>query len=288
MNKENEQATFDEEYWKGDGGKDWLDNIDGVESLIKPFNEGLYERAMLRDGDVVLDVGCGGGMTTIDIASRVGNTGRVVGVDIAPALLAVAQKRGTGIANVEFREADAGSADIGQGIFDLVTSRFGVMFFTKPVAAFANLRRALKPDGRLAMLCWQTLEENAWVFEPLAAISKIIPMPPKPEDPDPDLPGPFSLGTFERIQYVLGEAGFTAVETEPLDRGMCVGNIDQTLEFLTTMGPASKLFKEASEAQVRAGRQAIREMLAKYESDDRVVLPARAWIVTAENNTLRK
>ena len=270
---------YSEGYWKQDGGRKWAELIDDTEATLQVFNEYLLEHAGISAGESVLEVGCGGGLNSIEIANRVGKTGRVVAVDISPEVLAVAGARGGHITNLEFTEGDAAGMSLEAGFFNLVFSRFGVMFFSDPVAAFANLRRALNPDGRMVFLCWRSMEENTWMMEPARAVHEVI--PPQGPPPDPDAPGPFSLARRDRVEALLGEAGFTSIAIEPLDVGMAIGPLASAVEFFMKMGPAAAAIVDATDAQKAEVRDALMQLLKNYNTDDGVVMPGCAWIVKA-------
>ena len=280
INLEKEKITpFSEDYWKQDGGKKWVELIDATEATLQVFNEKLLEHAGIAAGESVLDVGCGGGLNSIEIANRVGATGRVVGVDISPEVLMVAGARGGHVTNLEFSEGDAASMSLEADLFSLIFSRFGVMFFADPVNAFINLRRALKPDGRMVFLCWRTMEENTWMMEPARAVHEVI--PPQGPPPDPDAPGPFSLGKRETVVGLLGDAGFQSIDIMALDVGMSVGSLSNTVDYFMKMGPAAAAVANATEAQKTEVKEALGEALKQYETADGVVMAGAAWLVTA-------
>lgn len=283
MSKKEKQVPFGRDYWKEEGGDEWVKKIERAEPIIAPLSDRLLQVLNIAQGDAVLDVGCGGGLTAFELAKRVGSSGRVVGVDVSPQILAVAKSRGKDYSNVEFRECDAGTHELEQEMFDLLTSRFGVMFFENPISAFSNLRSSLKADGVFCVLVWRTMEENKWMSEPAAAIFEVIPPENKvDEKPDPDAPGPFSLGESERADYVLTQAGFKDIELLPVDMGMQLGALESALEFLSSMGPAAAAMEDATEEQKAMGVEAIRAVLEKYDTAQGVVMPGAAWIISAK------
>ena len=173
------------------------------------------DRLELRPGQRVVDLGCGSGRTTLELAARVGPGGEVAGVDISAEMLARGRERAArlGAGNVEFLHADAQVHDFGEARFDAAYSRFGVMLFTDPVAAFANVRRALRPGGALSFACWQGVSGNEWMLIPGAAVAEVTgSLPPMP---GPDEPGPFSLADPARVRAVLGAAGFGSIAITP-------------------------------------------------------------------------
>ena len=273
------KLPFAEDYWKQDGGQKWVELIDATESYLDVFNKMLFERADIATGESVLDIGCGGGLTSIELANRVGTEGRVMGVDISPDILAVAGVRGRAVANLKFTEGDVATMHLEPGAFSLIFSRFGMMFFSDPVMAFSKLRNALKPSGRMVFLCWRTFDENPWMKEPTQAVFEIL--PPQDPPPQPDSPGPFSLGKKERIEYLLGAAGFKSIAIEALDTGMSMGALTDVVDYFMRMGPAAAVIADAADEHQTAARTVIREVLKRYETDQGVITKAAAWIVTA-------
>lgn len=271
------------EYWNEVSGARWVAMNDVVDAQISPLGEAAMERAAVAPGERVLDVGCGCGQTSLQLAERVGGSGAVLGVDISAVMLARARERAEeqGFGQVEFRNADAQTEPF-SGDFDLVFSRFGVMFFASPQAAFSNLLSALRPGGRLTCLTWQALAANPWMLVPMAAAAKHL--PPSGSPPNPDAPGPFAFADATRVEAFLKGAGFEAVAHESLEREMLVAggrSLDDTVEFVSQLGPAGAALREA-DASLRARAQSeIRAALEPYHVASGVRMPAAAWIVTA-------
>jgi len=266
-------------YWNEDGGNKWAENIDIVESVLVPMGDTLLERIAVKNGEHVLDVGCGGGLTSIKLAEQVGGNGSVLGVDVSGPILRIANNRGTGISNLEFQHCDAASGDLGKDRYDLITSRFGAMFFDDPIMAFTNLHKALKTTGRLIFLCWRSVPENPWLGEPAAAAFEI--MPPPEEKPDPTAPGPFSLADPEHLKNILDSAGFNNINLESVDKDMPMGDVESAVSFLLKLGPAADAVKDATKEDEGKVADAIRKVLEKYNTPDGVVTPAATWIVSA-------
>jgi ubiquinone/menaquinone biosynthesis C-methylase UbiE len=174
-----EQNAYQVADWNGQSGERWVANQARLDAMVAVF------------GQRVLDVGCGAGASSLALAARVGAGGQVLGVDISEPLISRARARAPQDTQVPFRVADASSAELPEGAFDILFSRFGVMFFDDPTGAFAHMRRALQPGGRVAFVCWRGAAENDWVRLPMGAIKGIVP-PTAP--PDPEAPGPFSFG----------------------------------------------------------------------------------------------
>jgi SAM-dependent methyltransferase len=221
----------------------------------------------------------------VELARRVGPGGEVVGVDISAPMLERAREnaRGRGVTNVGFENADAQTHALPGASFDLLFSRFGVMFFAEPAAAFANLRRSLRPAGRLAFVCWQAPTLNPWAIVPLMAAAAHLPLPPPPA---PDAPGPFAFADQDRVRQILGDAGFRNVEFESVAMQLIVGgstDIDSAVEFLMQMGPTAAALRETSQQEMlERVAAAIREaLLPYYVADEGVRMDAAAWVVTA-------
>jgi len=203
--------TEQAEFWS-ERAQSWFEFEDLLNEVAGPPGRLAMDRLGLLPGQKVLDLGCGTGGTTMELASRVGPEGEVVGADIAAEMLVRAKQRAqqAGASNVSFIQADVQVHDLGEGRFDAAFSRFGVMFFADPVAAFANVRKALKPEGTLSFVCWQGVFENEWMLLPGAAVMGVIgSLPPLP---GPEEPGPFSLAEPDRVRAVLEGAGFVSVD----------------------------------------------------------------------------
>ena len=269
-------------YWNEVAGPSWVEQEDMLDAQISELGLAAMERAGVEADWRVLDVGCGCGQTSLQLAERVGPGGAVLGVDISQPMLERARARaaGVGIENLRFERSDAQTASFA-GPFDLAFSRFGVMFFDDPTAAFANLRRALGPVGRLAFVCWQGLHRNPWMRVPLMAVAPYVEMPAPPE---PGAPGPFAFADAERVAGILAGAGFRDVAFESLERTLRVGGaagLDGAVEFLLRMGPVAAALREAGEPTLRQAAGAVREALAPHAGAEGVSMECAAWIVTA-------
>lgn len=267
------------DYWNAAAGDTWA----GLQELLDRQIAPLGHEAMLalapRHGEHVIDVGCGCGATSVDLAARVGATGRVVGVDISKPMLGVARRRPLppGIVRPEFREVDAQSGNLGLGIFDAAYSRFGVMFFSDPLAAFVNIRASLKQRGRLAFVCWRGLAENDWMREPLEAASPLLP-PFAPSDPT--APGPFAFADDGRLRTILAGAGFDSVSIEPFNTRIGAGDLEQALKLALQVGPLGAAIREHPDLQFKV-TDAVREALNRHSTAHGVLMPAAVWIVRA-------
>jgi SAM-dependent methyltransferase len=242
------------------------------------------DRARVAPGERVLDVGCGCGQTSLQLAERVGASGSVTGIDISAPMLARARERAAeqSLRNLRFLEADAQAARLGAGVFDLVFSRFGVMFFADPGAAFANLHGSLAPGGRIAFVCWQELARNPWMAVPMRAAAQHLQLPPPPP---PDAPGPLAFADPERVRGILTGAGFREVAIEPLEGRLSVGGStsgpEQAAQFLLEAGPLSRALRDAPAASLPRIAAAVREAIAPFATPNGVMMGYGAWIVLA-------
>lgn len=279
-------ADYDENsdsqtFWNEEGGRKWVENIDVVEAFILPLSDALVDEIDARPGEKVLDVGCGGGVTSRRLADAVGTGGSVLGVDVSAPILSVANRRAAA-ANLEFRLGDAASLDLGENTFDVITSRFGVMFFDDPVKAFSNLHSSLKPSGRLVFLCWRTLDENPWMSETGKAAFAIVPPPADAPPPDPTAPGPFSLGEKAHLSGILEAAGYSGITVTAQDMPLNMGQVDETVDFLMKMGPAAEAARDAAPDQLDAIRAAVRKVVGRFETSEGIIVPTASWIVRAQ------
>ncbi|SDN97928.1 Methyltransferase domain-containing protein [Methylobacterium phyllostachyos] len=272
------------EYWNGEVGTRWARNQAVLDALFAPLTEALFERAELKPGAAVLDIGCGSGATTLEAARRIGVAGRVTGADISAPLLAAARTRVGGAAPVTFVEADVEQADLGR--FNAALSRFGVMFFPDSPRAFANIRRMLRPGGQLTFLCWRTLPENLWVQVPREAVMPLLPEVPPP--PAPDTPGPFRFADADALGALLKNAGFGTVSCAALDRDVVLGRGETDAEAAAAaahvalnLGPTAHLVREA-EPDLRARAEAaVTQALRGHAAAGVVRLRAACWLVQA-------
>jgi SAM-dependent methyltransferase len=270
-------------YWNEHSGPKWVARQALLDAQLASFGEAAIEAARVQAGERVLDVGCGCGDTTLAVARRVGAGGRAVGVDLSAPMLARARERAAAerLANAEFLQADAQTHPLAPASFDAVVSRFGVMFFADPTAAFRNLRTALVPGGRLAFACWQSLPENPWMLVPVMAAAQHVPLPPPPA---PGAPGPFSFAERARVEGILSGAGFADVEFRTFAPEMTLGGevgLDGAVEFLIQLGPMAAALREANRPELLpAVTAAVREALAPYVTPRGVVMASKAWIVT--------
>jgi SAM-dependent methyltransferase len=270
-------------YWNSDAGRAWVRRQERLDRQIAPHGERALAAAAPRTGERVLDVGCGCGATTLELARRVEARGFATGLDLSGPMLERARQRAAeaGLGNVEFRQDDAQTARPGEPV-DLVFSRFGVMFFADPAAAFANLAAALRPGGRLAFVCWQGVMKNPWVTIPMGAVAAHLPLP---APPPPGTPGPFAFGDADRVRGILDEAGFGGIEIEGAEIPMSPGggDLEDAVDLYLEIGPVAALLREHPDGAALAPKvaDAIRSALAPLVRGDELALGSAAWIVTA-------
>jgi SAM-dependent methyltransferase len=283
VNEDNSPNAQQIEYWNEVSGPKWVTLSDDIDSQIAPIGFEVMDRAEIASGERVLDVGCGCGQTTLEIARRVGASGFVRGLDISGPMLGDARRRAreAKLDHVDFVQADAQTHAFEDDPFDMIYSRFGVMFFADPPAAFANLRSALAPGGRLTFACWQGIAENPWMLVPIGAALQHVTID---APPDPGGPGPFAFAESERVRHILDAAGYTDIRVEDHRRPVDVAggkDLDATVDFLVQMGPAGAALRDADAATRDAVVKSVREAIAPYEKDGRIWLESAVWIVSA-------
>ena len=271
------------EYWNGEAGKRWAQDDDTMARLLGPISQALLDHAPLEGCTSALDVGCGGGSQSLMLAQRLGESARVLGVDISEPMLEVARRKAetpaAGRASLEFLRADASSHAFPPGSFDLLFSRFGVMFFDDPVAAFTNMRGALL--GKLAFCCWQAVKDNDWVRIPLKAALQHL---PPPEPPPPNAPGPFAFADPARVTSILESAGFSNVALHPFSTTLRISEaagLPEAVRELARIGPVSRLLADQPQATLDKVFPAMESALDPYFKDGALDLPASVWLVTA-------
>jgi SAM-dependent methyltransferase len=271
-----DQITF----WNELGGVAWAELSALLDRQIETVGSYAMDALAPRPGERLLDVGCGCGQTSLALAERVAPGGEVTGLDISRPMLEVARDRAADahVRNVHFLEADAQTLALAPAAFDGVFSRFGVMFFADPTAAFRNLLAALKPGGRLAFVCWRSLAENPWMTEPLAAAAAEL--PPTPPPPDPYAPGPFAFADADRVRDILADAGFTDIVLTAEDPQVGGNSLPDSLTLALRIGPLGARLREAPELRPKM-TEAVRDALARHVQDGKVWMDGAVWIVTA-------
>jgi len=267
-------------YWNGANGRKWVRFQESMDRMLEPLSRQAMDTAGIGAGQSVLDVGCGCGGTSLDLARRVGPDGSVTGVDISSEMLARAVARAaaeTGLP-LQFLNADA-SIESWAEPRDHAFSRMGVMFFRDPVASFANIRRALKSAGRFTFVCWGDRARNPWRSIPMAVAERHIELP---ASTPPDEPGPFAFADGDRVRRILAEAGFADIRVDALERALLLGEtVEGAAEHAVQLGPLGNVLREApTDAQARVADE-MREAMSPHLQPDGVRLGCFCWLATA-------
>ncbi len=270
--------------WNGALGQRWVAMQQEIDRIVVPFGDAALKAAAPQPGERVIDIGCGCGDTSIEIARIVGATGSVLGIDVSQPMLEVARTHAAlaNCAHLAFRDGDASEARLPANI-DLLFSRFGVMFFGQPSPAFSHLRRSLRTGGRCVFVCWRTPRDNVWAMTPLSAARKAMGVTPAP--PDPDAPGPFAFADEERLRAILSTAGFDDIEVQRFDAAIALGATPRSAaESAVQIGPVSRLVREVGVEHLPIIVDAVERALAPLAAaDGHVRLNGSTWIVSAMN-----
>jgi SAM-dependent methyltransferase len=270
-------------YWNEEGGPRWVANERSFDVMLEPFGVALQDAADPRVGEHVLDIGCGFGTTTLAMATAVGPTGRVMALDLSDVMLARVRSRAAaaGLGNVITHVGDAQTDALPAHHFHLAVSRFGVMFFDDPVAAFANVGRSLRPGGRLSFVCWQPVTAIEWMAVPLTAIARVtgagLPAPSR-------RPGPNAFGDGDYVRTIVQTAGFADVKVTSFTAPVVMGGgdgLDAAVEHCESTGEVKRTLAALDDDQRAAASGLVRDALAAHLVDGRVVLGGAAWVVTA-------
>jgi trans-aconitate methyltransferase len=263
-------------FWNNLAGPVWVAEKARLDRFSEHFLQKGLARLAPKAGQRAIDVGCGTGASTLALADAVGSEGRVIGVDICRVMLDAARSALSGHSHVELLEADAQSYRPPAPV-DLVFSRFGVMFFDDPPAAFDNLRQAMAIGGQLGFLCWRSREDNEWATLPMAAAAEVIDLPTV----DPEAPGPFRMQSGARVVELLMGAGFDDAEVEALDHSMQF-SVAEACEFFSRVGPMAAFLREANDATQKELQAALRAAFEARANAEQVQLKAAAWWVSAQ------
>jgi SAM-dependent methyltransferase len=270
-------------HWNSEaGGGHWVTHQARHDRMLEPFQTMILTEARIRPGERVLDVGCGCGATT-RAAAALAAPATVTGLDLSAAMLARASDdaRSARLANVSFIQGDAQVHSLDSTSFDVVISRFGLMFFDDPVAAFTNLRQATQRGGRLVFVCWQPMAANQWLLVPGAALAEHVP-PPAPLSPD--APGMFALAVPDRLRGILAAAGWREVTVTPARTSMLVGGggtVDEAVQWVRAGSMARSMLADADPMTEQRALASVRSALVPYADSDGVHLDAAVWVVRA-------
>lgn len=271
------------EDWAGEMGARWLASLDRFEGMIAPIGAALLERAGYQLGERVLDLGCGGGATTLAIAEVVGPEGAALGLDIAPMLIEQAEARAAAVGSrARFVCADAATASLGEPRFTRLFSRFGSMFFAEPVTAFTNLGAMLAPGARIDLAVWAHPRDNAWMMEVMGVVRRHVEVPPAV----PRAPGPFAFEDLGYLEEVLTGAGFSGFDALAYASEQPVGGPgaapEAATDFVLTSMAAGRILAEAGDEVLAAAQADLTAMFARYHrAGEGVMLGCKAWLVSA-------
>lgn len=268
-------------YWN-DRGPVWVEHRERLDAMLAPLGEAAIARLHPDPGEHVLDIGCGTGTTSLELARLVGNSGQVTGVDVSAPMLDEARRRAADarLGNVSFVVADAGVHQFEPRHFDAAFSRMGIMFFAEAAAGFTNLQRALRPGGRLTFVCWRAPEENSWVTEPGRAVAEVL----GPAEPmDPNAPGPFSLASADQISSILTIAGLVDIDITPYDLPLSVGtgSTDELVRYYMDLLPATAIPENADVHVIDRVKAALGAMVERRRTSDGITMGGAAWLVSA-------
>jgi SAM-dependent methyltransferase len=266
--------------WNGDEGDRWTDHEERYNAAVRRHTRRLLDAAGISPADHVLDIGCGCGESTRD-AARAAGSGRALGVDLSARMIERARERTRleGLTNAAFEQADAQVHAFEAEAYDLAISRFGVMFFDDPVAAFTNIGRALRRSGRLVLLAWQGLKENDWAsaFRDALAAGRALPEPPA------GAPGAFGLADPERIRRILAEGGFADVGLKEMSEPMFLGaDPADAFTFVRNLGITHGMLESLDETSRARALEEMRATLSAHDTGEGVLFGSRAWLITAK------
>ncbi len=286
MNAVAPENEAQQQYWNDPAGKVWTTWQEHMDRQLEPLGLAAIDAVAPGPGEHILDVGCGCGHTTLHLAAAVGTSGKATGVDISSSMLIRAAERASevGAANCRFVVADAQvatAAAVG-GPFDAVASRFGVMFFADPIAAFTNLGSLTRPGGRLSFVCWQAPSQNAWMSTLGSELRAIL-----PEQPpfDPLAPGPFAFADPARARHVVESGGWANVSVDPCFRTMQLfgtEDFETAVEGSLLIGGAARLLAGATEDQRTQARAIAERVIRSFWSDGGALSDGACWLVTAQ------
>jgi SAM-dependent methyltransferase len=268
-------------FWDGQGGRTWVERQANTDTTLLPVTKALLDFAAPKSGERVLDVGCGCGAPTLDFARAVGPSGRVAALDISGPMLAEAETRAkaAAIANIDWRKADPSKDSLTE--YDLLISAFGTMFFGDTVGAFSHMRRAARPDARMAIVCWRSLAENPWIKIPMSAVAQHL--PPRPEA-KPHAPGMFAFADPDHVTQVLTTSGWTPPNFTKFDVDLDIaaaGGLSEAVKQATKIGVINSWLRNQPEDVVSAAVASLNDALAPYVDGANVRLRGAMWLISS-------
>lgn len=283
QNESNPEALKGED-WAGEMGAKWLANLERFEGMIAPIGEALLKQADFKSGERVLDIGCGGGGTTIAIAEAVAPSGEVLGIDISPDLTTASTRRArdAGVSNIRFICADAATIQLSDAPFDRLFSRFGSMFFAEPHKAFANLHSLLRPGARIDLAVWGPPRDNLWMMEMMGVVRRYVEIPPA----IPRAPGPFAFEDIDYLNEILASGGFSRVSIIPYQGLQPIGGVnvepqDAVSFVLSSMAVGRALDEQGADIRAAAEADLVELFKNHYVAEQGVMMQGKAWLVSA-------
>jgi SAM-dependent methyltransferase len=276
---DNEQATL----WRGRSGQAWVELQGVLDQMFKPLEALLVEAVSAGSGTRVLDIGCGTGSTTLAVARRLGASSRCVGIDISDPMIDVARARAEREGTpASFIRADVQTHAFEAASFDMIISRFGVMFFDDPVRAFANLRRAASDDAGLRFIAWRSAAENPFMTTAERAAAPLLPNIPARR---PDAPGQFAFADQGRVHRILEESGWAGIDISPIDVACTLPEKD-LVRYLTRLGPLGGVLHEADDETRARVIDTVRPAFDPYVDGAEVRFTAACWMVSARTQSV--
>jgi ubiquinone/menaquinone biosynthesis C-methylase UbiE len=264
--------------WNGGAGRGWVEAQESLDRMFEPFEQSLVAAVAARGARRVLDIGCGTGSTTLAIARRLGPTGAAVGLDLSEPMITLAKQRAQReTVPPRFIRADAQTYELAPASFDMIVSRFGVMFFDDPVRAFTNLRRAAAPGAALHTIVWRSAADNPFMTEAERAAAPLLPQLPARK---PDEPGQFAFADTERVRSILEQSGWSGIRIQPLDVE-CTLPERELDGYIARLGPVARVLQQESAPTRQRIVESVRTAFAPYVHEEEVRFNAACWTVRA-------
>ena len=271
------------DFWSGKGGDIWVERQNAMDTMLSPLGEAALNKLNFNEQENVLDIGCGCGHTTLNIAKRIGPSGNVTGLDISEPMLKRAKESAVemSITNTSFKCVDVQTEDLGDQIYSAAFSRFGVMFFEDSIAAFKNINKSLISGGYLSFVCWQSPAVNPWQSLFIQEVKKFLDLP----SPPPRSPGPFAFMESEYVSSILEESKFQdiTIEGHEAEVNMFSGRSlsDSVKDYISINPVVTQMLKESSENQIAEIVNSGIEAFSPYYSEKGLIFPSATWLVTA-------
>ena len=271
------------DFWSGKGGDIWVERQNAMDTMLSPLGEAALNKLNFNEEENVLDIGCGCGHTTLNIAKRIRPSGNVTGLDISEPMLKRAKESAVemSITNTSFKCVDVQIEDLGDQIYSAAFSRFGVMFFEDSIAAFKNINKSLISGGYLSFVCWQSPAVNPWQSLFIQEVKKFLDLP----SPPPRSPGPFAFMESEYVSSILEESKFQdiTIEGHEAEVNMFSGRSlsDSVKDYISINPVVTQMLKESSENQIAEIVNSGIEAFSPYYSEKGLIFPSATWLVTA-------